>query len=187
MTKRRNRNDDDASIIARMEAQFPETRSGSVASSNLAAHYWHGEVLGLIAHDAIVPVVEGSNSELRFWKTKPHRESGSEVAAERLARLWIARTRERNLATALLATTSPALDGFIVKWVDTVSRDKRTKLELDLSYALARLQLIFAGDQGQIWMESFNYDLNARPIDILRERGPAEVIEAIDAEQFGAL
>lgn len=57
---------------------------------------------------------------------------------------------------------------------------------LDLDYVLARLSRLFPPEQAHIWLESQNAHLGARPIDVLKLRGPEAVIAAIDAEEQGA-
>lgn len=56
----------------------------------------------------------------------------------------------------------------------------------DLEYIMARLQQIFPRELAEIWLTSQNAHLGSRPIDVLRLRGPAAVIQAIDAEAQGA-
>lgn len=58
---------------------------------------------------------------------------------------------------------------------------------LDLEYVIARLYEIWTPEVAAIWLESSNAHLGgARPTDVLRQRGPREVIDAIDAEDEGA-
>jgi hypothetical protein len=57
---------------------------------------------------------------------------------------------------------------------------------LDLDYVLARLLEIYPHQLAELWLESHNAHLGARPIDVLQLRGAAPVIEAIDAEAEGA-
>jgi len=57
---------------------------------------------------------------------------------------------------------------------------------IDLDYVFGRLEQLFSARQAEIWLTSFNAHLGARPVDVLRIRGAAPVIEAIDAEAQGA-
>lgn len=57
---------------------------------------------------------------------------------------------------------------------------------IDLDYVFGRLEQLFSARQAEIWLTSFNAYLGARPVDVLRIRGAAPVIEAIDAEAQGA-
>jgi len=57
---------------------------------------------------------------------------------------------------------------------------------VDLDYVLVRLLQIFPIEQTEIWLTSYNALLAARPVDVLRLRGGAAVIEAVDAEAQGA-
>lgn len=56
----------------------------------------------------------------------------------------------------------------------------------DLDYVLARLLDIYPRDVANVWLESFNAHLGARPADVLELSGLARVIAAIDAEAEGA-
>lgn len=57
---------------------------------------------------------------------------------------------------------------------------------IDLDYVFGRLEQLFSARQAEIWLTSYNAHLGARPVDVLRIRGAAPVIEAIDAEAQGA-
>ncbi len=58
---------------------------------------------------------------------------------------------------------------------------------LDLEYVMARLYELWTPEVAAIWLESSNAHLGgARPADVLRLRGAAEVVDAIDAEDEGA-
>jgi hypothetical protein len=57
---------------------------------------------------------------------------------------------------------------------------------LDLDYVMARLLRLFPKQQAEIWLESNNAHLGARPIDVLKLRGASSVVEALDAEEQGA-
>lgn len=57
---------------------------------------------------------------------------------------------------------------------------------LDLDYVMARLLELYPREVAEIWLESHNAHLGARPIDVLALRGVAPVIVALDAETEGA-
>lgn len=62
----------------------------------------------------------------------------------------------------------------------------KARLLLDVDYVYSRAQLIWGGDAVNAWMLGSNMLLDgARPIDVVRERGPADVIAALDAEASG--
>jgi uncharacterized protein (DUF2384 family) len=57
---------------------------------------------------------------------------------------------------------------------------------LDLDYVWGRLLQLYPQRQAEVWLSSPNAHLGARPVDVLRLRGAAPVIDAIDAEEEGA-
>lgn len=58
---------------------------------------------------------------------------------------------------------------------------------LDLEYVMARLYELWTPAVAAIWLESSNAHLGgARPVDVMQQRGAAEVIQAIDADEEGA-
>ncbi len=57
---------------------------------------------------------------------------------------------------------------------------------LDLDYVMARLLQLYPREQAEIWLTSHNAHLGSRPVDVLRLRGAAAVVAAIDAEAEGA-
>jgi hypothetical protein len=57
---------------------------------------------------------------------------------------------------------------------------------LDLDYVMSRLLQLYPPEQARLWLRSHNAHLGARPVDVLRQRGVAPVIQAIDAEAEGA-
>lgn len=65
------------------------------------------------------------------------------------------------------------------------ARNQRAVLDLD--YVVARLHQLWSPDVAAIWLESPNAHLGgATPLEVLRRRGAAEVVRAIDAETEGA-
>lgn len=74
------------------------------------------------------------------------------------------------------------------RWVRGLERigPENQRRVLDLEYALSRLLLLFPPRQTRIWLSSYNVDLGARPIDVLRIHGVGPVIRAIDVEAQGA-
>ena len=57
---------------------------------------------------------------------------------------------------------------------------------IDLDYVMARLLRLYPRAQAEIWLTSHNVHLGSRPVDVLRLRGAAPVVQAIDAEAEGA-
>ena len=58
---------------------------------------------------------------------------------------------------------------------------------IDLDYALARAQMIWGREVAVQWILGSNAHLGgARPVDVLRNGGTAEIIDALDAAQSGA-
>ncbi len=65
---------------------------------------------------------------------------------------------------------------------ERIGPENRCKV-LDLDYVFNRLAQVYPQRQAEIWLESMNASLGARPVDVLRLRGVVPVIEAIDAEE----
>lgn len=59
------------------------------------------------------------------------------------------------------------------------------KAVTDLDYVTARLLQTFPPEVARVWLVSPNAHLGARPIDVLKLRGPVAVIAAIDAADAG--
>lgn len=57
---------------------------------------------------------------------------------------------------------------------------------IDLDFVMARLLQVWSPEVASIWLVSHNAHLGARPIDLIRLRGPLAVLEAIDAAVQGA-
>lgn len=65
------------------------------------------------------------------------------------------------------------------------ARNQRALLDLD--YVIVRLHQLWDPEVAAIWIESPNAHLGgATPLDVLRQRGTQDVINAIDAEAQGA-
>lgn len=61
------------------------------------------------------------------------------------------------------------------------------RMVVDLDHVVARARMIWGKDAALQWLEGSNTYLDgARPIDVLKTRGSAEVIAALDAAQSGA-
>ncbi len=59
-------------------------------------------------------------------------------------------------------------------------------LLIDLEHVLARARLVWGEEAAVHWLTGHNsYLEGARPIDVLKQRGPAAVLEALDAEMWG--
>lgn len=58
---------------------------------------------------------------------------------------------------------------------------------LDLDYVIVRLHQLWTPDVAAIWLDSPNAQLGgATPLEVLRQRGATDVVQAIDAEAQGA-
>lgn len=65
------------------------------------------------------------------------------------------------------------------------ARNQRAVLDLD--YVVARLHQLWVPDVAALWLESPNAHLGgATPVEVLRQCGAADVVQAIDAEAEGA-
>lgn len=60
-------------------------------------------------------------------------------------------------------------------------------LLIDLEHVLARVRLVWAEPAATTWLTSVNAHLGgARPVDVLRLRGPGPVLDALDAATWGS-
>jgi uncharacterized protein (DUF2384 family) len=104
------------------------------------------------------------------------------LLAERLGRLIEALGNNRVASLLGVAASQP------VRWrkgQERISAENQRRI-LDLDYVLARLLQLFPAEQTEIWLTSHNAHLGARPVDVLRLRGGAAVIQAVDVEAQGA-
>lgn len=102
--------------------------------------------------------------------------------SERLARLI---DELGNNRVADLLSVSPSQPSRWRSGKEGIGAENQRKL-IDLDYVFGRLEQLFPSRQAEIWLTSYNAHLGGRPIDVLRIRGAAPVIEAIDAEAQGA-
>ena len=86
-----------------------------------------------------------------------------------------------NNRVASLLGVSPSQPSRWQKGEERISAENQRGL-LDLDYVTARRLQLFPREQAEIWLTSHNAHLGARPIDVLRLRGAATVVHAIDAE-----
>ena len=86
-----------------------------------------------------------------------------------------------NNRVARLLGVSPSQPSRWQKGEERISAENQRGL-LDLDYVMARLLQLFPQEQAEIWLTSHNAYLGARPVDVLRLRGAATVVQAIDAE-----
>jgi hypothetical protein len=56
----------------------------------------------------------------------------------------------------------------------------------DLEYVMSRLLQLYSPSLAKLWLESYNANLEGRPVDVFHLRGALAVAEAIDAEAQGA-
>lgn len=179
----KRRRDDTDTIIARMEASLHEERASSPGSDAVSNLNWH------VVGEPGRPIVWTSNSP--YEAVSAPSRTKYDFVVNSYSRDKVFRFIESKDARQKGHAGNEGGDSEarrkVHDWVMRVPSDQRSRFTVDLDYAVRRLGLIFRGNQGLIWLESFNYSLNARPIDVLRERGPAEVIAAMDAEEAGAL
>lgn len=57
---------------------------------------------------------------------------------------------------------------------------------VDLDYVVTRLLMTWEPTVARSWLDGDNPHLGGRPIDVIRLRGPAAIIPALDAEDAGA-
>lgn len=108
--------------------------------------------------------------------------------------LWLAPERTRFLIDHLggvnsVARTLGVSNSQPSRWKDGTERPgfEAAKRLLGLDYVLAFALLVWEEPVALEWLESANSFLDgARPIDVLAERGPREVVEALDAAYNGA-
>lgn len=75
------------------------------------------------------------------------------------------------------------------RWRSGAERPSPAKARelVDLDHVVARASLLWAPDVVHDWLEGPNPHLDgARPVDVVRVRGSAEVLSALDAEASGA-
>ncbi len=65
-------------------------------------------------------------------------------------------------------------------------RSDNARRVIDLDYVMSRLLQVWPPEVAKVWLVSANEHLGARPIDVIRRRGPLGVLEAIDAVAQGA-
>ena len=90
-----------------------------------------------------------------------------------------------NNRVANLLAVSPSQPSRWRSGKEGIGIENQRKL-IDLDYVFGRLEQLFSSRQAEIWLKSYNAHLGGRPIDVLRLRGAAPVIRAIDAEAQGA-
>lgn len=90
-----------------------------------------------------------------------------------------------NNRVANLLAVSPSQPSRWRSGKEGIGTENQRKL-IDLDYVFGRLEQLFSSRQAEIWLKSYNAHLGGRPIDVLRLRGAAPVIRAIDAEAQGA-
>ena len=67
-----------------------------------------------------------------------------------------------------------------------VASPEARRTVIDLHHIVQRLLETKSRNSAFDWLRSFNASLGARPIDVLRQRGSAPVIEAIDVSDVGS-
>lgn len=185
---------DTDTVIERMEAQFEhETRRPPVVvdSPGEVSVYLDPHASGVESDTGhahfIAPVVDASQA--RWWHRVAHAEVPSESLPSYAALRATQRMRVLTRAQALAAAAAKPADRetrLVSNTIDRVPIERREQFEEDVKYVLRRLGFLFSGRQGEIWLESYNYNLGARPIDVLIVGATSEVISAIESEEQGA-
>lgn len=106
------------------------------------------------------------------------------LAAERTR--WLAGVVGGGRALAGMLGVSPSQTS---RWASGLERPGTVAapLLIDLEHVLARVRLVWAEPAATTWMTSTNAHLGgARPVDVLRLRGPGPVLEALDAGTWGS-
>lgn len=126
---------------------------------------------------------------LRRGATRPsanRRSASSGFSAEVRRRLsWLISVLGNNQVAELLRVSRSQPSRWRTGAEGLIATNQRAVLDLD--YVVARLHQLWTPDVAEVWLESPNAHLGgATPLDVLRQRGAAEVIRAIDAEAQGA-
>ncbi len=90
-----------------------------------------------------------------------------------------------NNRVAALLGVSPSQPSRWRRGEERINAENQRRL-IDLDYVMARLLQVWPPEQAEIWLTSHNAFLGSRPTDVLRLRGGAAVVPAIDAEAEGA-
>lgn len=129
----------------------------------------------------------GTRSATSGATITPTRPVGGDVgvvpARDKLARLVAAIGNNR---VAYLLSVSPSQPSRWRAGTEGMSLESARRVA-DLEYVLSRLAQIYPESVAETWLTSQNAYLGARPVDVLRIRGVAPVVSAIDAEAEGAL
>lgn len=99
---------------------------------------------------------------------------------------WLAEVVGGGRALAGMLGVSPSQTS---RWASGAERPGTVAapLLIDLEHVLARVHLVWAEPAATAWMISANAYLGgARPVDVLRLRGPGPVLEALDAGTWGS-
>lgn len=115
-------------------------------------------------------------------RQRSERPEAVSAVAERVDRL--VRTLGNNRVADLLGV-SPSQPSRWRRGQEGIAPHNQRRV-VDLDYVLARLLQLYPRAQAEIWLRSYNQHLGARPVDVLHLRGPALVIQALEAEEQGA-
>ena len=147
---------------------------------------------------AAKPAAANKTAKLPAARVVTRKPTGSRVSASQTgtapARLPFAQERTEFLISAIGSGTALAEVLGVARSQPTrwrqgqESPSPETARELiDLDHVMARALMLFPQPVALDWLTSANSYLdNARPIDVLRTRGSAEVIDALDATMSGA-
>lgn len=116
---------------------------------------------------------------------RPARRAPSLGAEVRRRLEWLISVLGSNQVADLLAVSRSQPSRWRRGAEGLAARNQRAVLDLD--YVIVRLHQLWVPEVAAIWLQSANAHLGgAIPLDVIRQRGAAAVIQAIDAEAEGA-
>jgi hypothetical protein len=125
-----------------------------------------------------------------YWGLIAHQSSaGGDVAraVEQVRRYWSVVRRSEDPTAALIE------DRFGRRVLEAIRGSERLdepggreRVLMDVRYVLERLSLTFSDRQAAVWLLSYNYSLNGRPVDVLLTKGSSAVLVAVEAQEQNA-
>ncbi len=159
-----------------------KSRTYGKSASSMKSSYLTGSKAPRIVVDVTSPkgpVVKSAKDLALDWNPKATRPKVLSKAQERTGFLIDTIGTAAAVARILNVSRSQPL-----RWSkgEEAPGPEAARLIIDLDYVLARATLLWKPDVAIDWVEGPNsYLEGARPIDVLNERGPDEVLRALDA------